>query len=188
MPFTYTWDAAFEAQPADSEDINLGAQRIRNLKVAIHERLVVDHSWAGDANDGLHLHSEYIPQGVAPTLVNAADGAVYAAVVSGVTELFYKDSAGHVLQITKNGTLAPQTVTGNLAVTGDLAVTGGTTTNTLAVGNRISSIGGDGNFQLHNDGSNPTITFAPNTYIIWDGVNQQIAIVVNSVVEALFPP
>ena len=100
MPFSYTWDVAV---PADTEDINLGAARIRTFKNAIQERFAVDHSFANNTSDGLHKHSEYIPSGSAPTLVNAADGVVYVAVVASVAELFYKDSAGHVLQLTTNG-------------------------------------------------------------------------------------
>lgn len=103
--FTTTWDGSFEAQPADSENVSQGAGRIRTLKESISERLEVDHSWAGDANDGAHKKLTLIEQSADPT--NAANtGFAYTKDVSGVTELFYEDSAGTVTQITQNGALA----------------------------------------------------------------------------------
>lgn len=52
MAFTYTWDASFEASPADSDFVSQGAGKIRDLKKAISERLKISMSFAGDANDG----------------------------------------------------------------------------------------------------------------------------------------
>lgn len=127
MAFSYVWDVT---TPADSEDINLGAGRIRDGKSAIQERVAVDHSFLGDANDGLHKHSEYIPQG-AVTPVNATDGVVYVALVAGVAELFYKDTAGHTLQITTGGVLRLV----NAAVTGTLTATGNITAQSALVVN-----------------------------------------------------
>jgi len=45
MAFTYTWDATFEGLPTDGENISQGAQRIRDLKVAVRERLEVEHDF-----------------------------------------------------------------------------------------------------------------------------------------------
>lgn len=39
MAFSNTWDATYEGQPADSEDLSLGASRTRDHKEAIRERL-----------------------------------------------------------------------------------------------------------------------------------------------------
>lgn len=50
--FTRTWDAAYEALPANSQDARLGASRIREIKEDIRERMDVGHTWNGDANDG----------------------------------------------------------------------------------------------------------------------------------------
>lgn len=100
--FTDTWDASYEAIPSDNEDINEGANRIRDFKVAVRQRLAVDHSWAGDANDGKHNQATLRVQGGDPSL-DTGDGALYAKVVSSITELFYKDSAGTVTQVTTNG-------------------------------------------------------------------------------------
>jgi hypothetical protein len=44
MP-TYTWDSAFEASPADSDELKYGASEIRELKLAISERLEVEHTF-----------------------------------------------------------------------------------------------------------------------------------------------
>lgn len=44
MP-TYTWDDAFEADPADLDEAKYGAQEIRELKVAISERGELEHNF-----------------------------------------------------------------------------------------------------------------------------------------------
>jgi hypothetical protein len=104
MPFAFTWDATFLTQPDDSEDAKLGAGRIRDLKSAIKERLEIDHSWAGTADDGLHLKVGLMERGSDPATV-ANLGSIYTKDVAGVTEAFYRDSAGTVLQITAAGAL-----------------------------------------------------------------------------------
>ena len=52
MAFTFTWDSAFEASPADADKISAGADSIRDLKVAIRERLEVEHDFEAT---GKHL-------------------------------------------------------------------------------------------------------------------------------------
>lgn len=117
--FTETWDGNFETKPADNENINLGALRIRNLKLDIRERMSVDHSWDGDANDGKHYHVTLRPGGV-PTL-DAGDGVMFSASIAGNTELFYKDSSGNVMQLTSGGAFNVV----NLSVAGVLTIGGG---------------------------------------------------------------
>lgn len=54
---TYDWDAAFDASPADTEGVNLGASRIRDLKLSVKERMLQGgHLWAEatNTNDGKH--------------------------------------------------------------------------------------------------------------------------------------
>lgn len=102
--FDDTWNLAYEGLPPDTENINLGAGRIRDFKRDIRERVAVDHSFAGDANDGKHLHTTLMVQATDPTL-DAGDGSVYTKTVAGVNELFWKDSAGNVLQLTSAGQL-----------------------------------------------------------------------------------
>lgn len=47
----HTWDAAFEASPADTDEIKYGAGKIRQLKEAVSERYELEHS----LSTGLHL-------------------------------------------------------------------------------------------------------------------------------------
>jgi hypothetical protein len=54
MALTITWDATFEAVPADNAFIANGPEDIRNFKVATRERVAVEHSFDGDADDGAH--------------------------------------------------------------------------------------------------------------------------------------
>ena len=133
--FTTTWNPTFEAQPSDSENVSLGAGRIRTLKESISERMEVDHSFAGDADDGAHKKVTLLEQGSDPS--NAANtGFVYSKDVSGITELFYEDSAGTVTQLTQNGGLAlmpPGVVSpfaGSAAPTGWLLCAGQTVSRT----------------------------------------------------------
>jgi hypothetical protein len=100
--FPFAWDAAFDGTPADNENINLGAGRIRDIKSAVQLRMQVDHSWNGDGNDGKHIKSEYLVQAGDPA-IDPGDGAIYTKSLSGNTELFYKDSMGNVVQLTALG-------------------------------------------------------------------------------------
>ena len=120
MAFTDTWDATFESQPADNEDINLGANRIRALKVAIRERMQVDHEWEDGQEDGKHNKLSLVPQVSAPA-TSSPTGFLYSQTVSAYTELFYKDSAGNIIQFTQAGKLYPFAV-GDFSVGEDLAV------------------------------------------------------------------
>ena len=57
MAFTRTWNAAYEADPADSDDAAQGANRIRDMRTDIRERIANDHYMdiAGtDADHGEH--------------------------------------------------------------------------------------------------------------------------------------
>lgn len=102
--FTFTWNGTFESQPADVEDASLGALRIRNFKVAVSERLKIDHSWLGDGNDGKHNKVTLSVQVGDPTL-DTNDIALYAKQVNGKTELFIKDNNNNVIQMTSSGNL-----------------------------------------------------------------------------------
>ena len=105
--FTYTWNSTFLGQPADTEDESLGAQRIRDTKAAVGERLVVDHSLAGDPNDGKHNWATLRNRAsVVAVALDANDGQLFASQVSGNTELFYQDSSGRVVQLTNIGSVS----------------------------------------------------------------------------------
>lgn len=103
--FTRTWDSAYEAIPADSDDASEGASRIRQTRVDVGERLVVDHSWAGDANDGMHKQITLVdPLGAKPTQAND-ETYIYSKDVSGTAELFFEDEAGNEVQLTEGGAI-----------------------------------------------------------------------------------
>src|SRR5215467_10344688 len=104
MAFDNVWNTAYEGIPADNENINLGAGRIRNLKTNIRERLNIDHSFGDAADSGKHLQVQLPVSAADPTLA-AGDGCVYTKTVAGRTELFYKDSSGAVIQLTSAGTI-----------------------------------------------------------------------------------
>lgn len=93
MAFLFTWNTTFEGQPDDTEDASLGAGRIRDLKTAISERLEIDHSWAGNDSDGLHLQVT-MPQLATKPTVAANQGAFYCKDASGNTAPYFEDDAG----------------------------------------------------------------------------------------------
>jgi hypothetical protein len=112
MSFTFfeTWDTAYEGEPADNENINLGAGRIRALKTDIHQRLVIDHSWNGDGNDGKHSQVTLRPAPDGAKILDAGDGMLFANKHAGTgrAELWYQDDAQNLIQITNNGAINVQ--------------------------------------------------------------------------------
>lgn len=102
--FVRTWDSPYEQSPPNSQKVSLGALRIRELKVDIRERLAVDHSLAGDTNDGAHKKVTLLEQAADPTTATNT-AFIYSKDVSGVTEVFLKDSSGNVIQLTSSGVL-----------------------------------------------------------------------------------
>lgn len=105
MAFSDTWNAAFEADPADVDNISGGAVDIRDFKVAVQERGEIDHSWAGNGDDGKHTQITFVNPISTPGDV-ANEGMVYTKTVSGKAELFWKDEDGNELQITTVGLFA----------------------------------------------------------------------------------
>ena len=105
MAHIRTWDAAYEATPPNAQLAAQGAQRIRELKIDIRERLDLDHIMDDDdTNDGRHRWVALVEQAGDPG--NLADkGFLYTKDVGGLTELFYEDAAGTLFQITDNGKL-----------------------------------------------------------------------------------
>ena len=106
MVFSFTWNATFETQPADTEALSLGAGRIRDLKAAISERGEIDHNWDGGVDDGQHKKITFgAPLGAHPT--NAANlGFVYTKDVSAKVELHWIDEDGNVIILTSGGSLS----------------------------------------------------------------------------------
>lgn len=106
MSFDDVWNTAYEATPADNENISLGAGRIRDLKINIRERAGIDHSWGDAQDDGKHNQVTLHALSVTPTTPTSTDGCVFSKQVAGNTELFFRDSAGRLVQITNIGAVA----------------------------------------------------------------------------------
>lgn len=87
----YTWDASFEASPADTDEYKYGAQRIRELKQAINERLVVEH----DIDTGLHrLGKSGIIYVGTTAQINALVGMLSGAISFDTTLKIFKEYNG----------------------------------------------------------------------------------------------
>lgn len=133
---TVTWNSAFNLTPADNTKAGFGDDRFRELKTAVSERMQKDHNWENSITDGAvdqdGTHTKVTMKELGSDPTNIANGGiVYPKDVGGVTELFYIDSAGNVIQLSTAGDLgkAGQTILGNFTgdVTGD--VTGNVTGN-----------------------------------------------------------
>ena len=99
MAFAYTWNGTFESQPADSEDLSVGASRIRDHKKAISERAEIDHNWDGGADDGQHKKITFGAPIADPSNV-ANTGFLYLKDVSAKVQLFWQDEDGGIIQLT----------------------------------------------------------------------------------------
>ncbi len=105
MAYTDTWNAAFEALPADGDNVSEGAERIRDLKLAVEERMQKDHYWAPagtDANHGEHVKITFNAQSAKPAAV-ANKLFLYTKDVSAKVELFAEDEDGDEIQLTSGG-------------------------------------------------------------------------------------
>lgn len=100
--FTRAWTDAYIAIPDDNEDALHGASRIREVKNDIRERMLVDHEWAGDENDGKHRTLHMRPLVADPTTL-PAHGQLYVKMQGANIELYYKDDKGNVFPITSAG-------------------------------------------------------------------------------------
>jgi microcystin-dependent protein len=112
--FTRNWDNTYISQPSDDEEVDLGASRIRNMRLDIKERLQVDHAWAGDSQDGKHNQVTLRTLGSDPTL-DADDGCLYIKTVGSIQEIFYEDSSGNVVQLTTAGKIVSSDPIGMIA-------------------------------------------------------------------------
>jgi len=104
MAHTRTWNASLEAIPPNTQAAASGAERIRDLKVDIRERLELDHVMDETNDDGYHKQVTLEEQASSPA--NLADkGRLFTKDVAGLTELFYLDAAGTEFRLTDNGKL-----------------------------------------------------------------------------------
>lgn len=108
MPHTDTWNAAWEAAPADNTVASLGATRQRELRIAIRERMELDHKWdeasPDDTNDGFHDQTTLLVQASAPA-AKASAIRLYSIDVSAKAEAFLKDEDDDIIQLTAAGKL-----------------------------------------------------------------------------------
>lgn len=103
MAISQTWDASYEASPADNDQVSEGALRIRNLKRDIRQRMEIDHDWDDTTDAGKHLKVTFRdPLGAKPTAV-ADEGYLYTKDVSSKAELHWEDEDGNELQLTSAG-------------------------------------------------------------------------------------
>ncbi len=102
--FTRTWNAAYEAQPADTENISTGASRIRDFKSDVQERLEVDHFHAGDVQDGEHKKLTLGAPIATPANI-ANKGFLYGKDVSSKIELHWEDEDGNEIALTAAGSI-----------------------------------------------------------------------------------
>jgi len=105
MAFVYDWNAAFAALPADAEDLDLGAEKIRLFKATLQERMDADHylALAGvQADHGQHRQITFQAPIATPTAV-ADKGFVYMKDVGGKGELHYLDEDDQEVQLTSAG-------------------------------------------------------------------------------------
>ena len=100
--FTRTWDTNYKGSPPDTDDSSEGAGHIRNIKEDVYERMVVDHSWLGDANDGKHQKVTLLALSADPTL-DTGEVALYAKPVGSKSQLFFRDQDGNAVQLTFSG-------------------------------------------------------------------------------------
>lgn len=108
MAFRTTWNTSYEATPPDSQAKSQGAQRIRELKQDIRERLEIDHIFGGmdDVDSGKHKQVTLKQLANAPA-TESDEVALYSKDVSGSPELFYRPkSSGAEVQLTSAGKLA----------------------------------------------------------------------------------
>lgn len=104
MAYVYTWNSAFEAKPADIDNISDGATEIRKFKVATRERLAKDHYFDTSGTDADHgEHSKVTLRETSKPAAEANKGYLYTKETSGKAELFWEDEDGNELQLTAAG-------------------------------------------------------------------------------------
>ena len=95
------WD---ETNPLDNAIVSQFPANERAARAAVRTNFAVDHHEANDATVGMHDKATLLEQGSDESAVANAI-VLYAKEVGGVTELFSRDSAGNILQLTTGGDL-----------------------------------------------------------------------------------
>ena len=127
LSYTETTD---ETKPAGTRARSLGDDDIREFKRCIRERLAQDHQFYSDetgyANVGTHKKITFSQTQAADPTAYDDVGYLYIKAVSGHKELFWKDDAGNVIQLTTGGLINDSV----LAKTGDWMLSSVTTART----------------------------------------------------------
>jgi hypothetical protein len=107
MAHSTTWDAAYEAAPADSDPVSEGAGNIRGDKKDTRERIAKDHYMDIGGTDADHgEHSKVTFQAPISTPSNVADkGFIYGKDVNAKIELHWLDEDDNEVQLTAVGIL-----------------------------------------------------------------------------------
>ena len=144
MAYSDTWDSSFEATPAGSDSISVGDDDIRDLKLAVRERMQKDHYWDPAGTDGDHgEHKKVTFHEPISTPANVVDkGFLYTKDVSAKAELHWEDEDGNELQLTSGGKLKSVEVI--LTTQGDLLTHNGSGLSRVAVGSSGEVLTSDG--------------------------------------------
>ncbi len=149
MAITKTWNAAFEASPAGTDNISQGDDKIREDKVAVRERAEREHIWGTsetNANHGWHREGSAMAYVDASEPTNRPDGAtgLTAAIdegrlwidTDGGATPFYYTSGGAWAKcfssITDDGT--DVTFGNDVIATNDITATGSVNADTFLIG------------------------------------------------------
>ena len=174
--YTETWD---ETVPAGSRDANLGDDDIREFKRAIRERLAgggMNFPSTDDANAGLFNNVKFIEQSSNPT-AEANRGFLFTKDVSSVTELYWMDSGGNVIQLTSGGKVL-LTSLGGYAARGD-------TIRGSATGWEKLALGASGTFKRSNGTEAAWSTIQEGDVDYTNLPNGAVVQVVNTMVSAV---
>ena len=108
--FLCAFTATFRTDtPSGSDDPSEGDDRIREVKVAVQERLDVDHYFHAsgantydDPNTGKHRYVRFIePNNL--TVMSAGEGALFTKDVNSVAELHWINEQDEIIQLTREG-------------------------------------------------------------------------------------
>ncbi|MCE5324956.1 MAG: hypothetical protein LLG01_00930 [Planctomycetaceae bacterium] len=142
--FVVGWSYTYDTTTPDgaTQPVSVLDDHIRLVKQGIQERENVDHYWpftgtqVSDTAVGEHRKVQFYGVLASKPTLAAGEGALYIKTVSGVSELFYEDSAAVEKQLTTAGKL-------NL-VSGDI-----TTALNFAAGLTVGADTDIGNYDLH---------------------------------------
>lgn len=152
--------------PADNSLISQFPANERNSRSAVVTNFGIDHQSTDGSQVGFHKQVTLPERASDPSAV-ADVGFLYTKDVSGTTEVFYRDAAGNVVQLTTAGRVRgqqkPQLITGNTnAVAGGVYMvdkSGGNVTITLP---SSPSIGDEPIHVIHVNGTSNTLAIARN--------------------------